>query len=50
MSTLSLIASASTLVVVLVGAKKAQSEIETMKTQASMKIRDIGSALSHFEL
>lgn len=49
-STLSLITSAATLTVVLVGGKKMHSEVEAVKTKTNKTVSNLKSALDNLEL
>lgn len=49
-SSLSLITSAATLTVVLVGGRKMQAEVEEAKTKASKSVQNLKSALENLEL
>lgn len=49
-SSLSLIASAATLTVVLVGAKKMQNQLDEVKTKTNKTVSNLKIALSNLEL
>ena len=49
MSTLSLVASAATLAVVLVGAKRVEQQVESVKTETNRRIRHMKKALAELD-